>query len=222
MVPQPEKAARTDIDNLLTQAGWVVCDATQVNLLASRGVAVREFPLKSGHGFADYLLYVDGKAAGVIEAKKVGHTLKGIEIQSDKYTKGLPPGLPLWHNPLPFAYQSTGEETRFSNGLEPDPRSRGVFSFHRPETLAQWLEGGSDVGRVKERSDGPASAAAEAAATYAARNETFLARLQHMPALKEAGLWPAQITAINNLEQSLKQNRPRAPSKWLRARAKPS
>jgi type I restriction enzyme R subunit len=163
---QPEQEARNKIDELLRAAGWVVSNVDAANITAHRGVAIREFPLKSGHGFADYLLYVDGKAAGVIEAKKVGHTLKGVEIQSDKYTRGLPDGLPLWHNPLPFAYQSTGVETRFTNGLDHDPRSRGVFSFHRPETLAQWLEELTNVGRIKERSDGSASATAEAAATY--------------------------------------------------------
>lgn len=125
MVPQPEQEARKAIDRLLEQAGWVVCDATQANIRAARGVAIREFPLP-GHGFADrtearaagqgrpasgfadYLLYIDGKAAGVIEAKKAGTTLSGVELQSDKYTKGLPVSLPSWHNPLPFAYQSTG------------------------------------------------------------------------------------------------------------------
>ncbi|MCR4332784.1 MAG: hypothetical protein NUV34_08825, partial [Sulfuricaulis sp.] len=74
-----------------------------MNIHAARGVAIREFPLP-GHGFADYLLYIDGKAAGVIEAKKEGATLTGVEIQADKYTKGLPKNLPSWHNPLPFAY----------------------------------------------------------------------------------------------------------------------
>ena len=78
----PEQEARQNIDQLL-------------------GAAVREFPLKSGHGFADYLLYVYGKAAGVIEAKKQGMTLSGVEVQARKYTKGLPSGLPAWHNPLP-------------------------------------------------------------------------------------------------------------------------
>ncbi len=74
-MPQPEQQAREKIDQLLHAAGWRVCDAAQVNIHASRGVAIREFPLRLGHGFADYLLYVDGKAAGVIEAKKEGVTL---------------------------------------------------------------------------------------------------------------------------------------------------
>ena len=140
----PEQDARGEIDQLLVQAGWHVCDADQANITAYRGVAIREFPLP-GHGFADYLLYIDGRAAGVIEAKKAGATLSGVEIQSAKYTKGLPASLPRWRSPLPFAYQSTGAETRFTNGLDPDPRSRAVFAFHRPETLADWLDASDEA-----------------------------------------------------------------------------
>jgi type I restriction enzyme R subunit len=95
LAPQPEQQARGKIDVLLEAAGWHVCDASAANIHAARGVAIREFPLP-GYGFADYLLYVDGKAAGVIEAKKEGITLTGVETLSDKYTKGLPAGLPCW------------------------------------------------------------------------------------------------------------------------------
>src|SRR3990170_7173752 len=133
----PEQEARQRIDDLLTQAGWAVQNAGAVNLYARRGVAVREFSLKAGHGEADYMLYVDGKAAGVVEAKRVGSTLTGVEHQSRKYSQGLPDDLPAWRRPLPFLYESTGVETRFTNGLDPDPRSRQVFAFHRPETLAE-------------------------------------------------------------------------------------
>lgn len=104
-----ERAARVTIDTLLAQAGWRVCDLKDADLHAARGVAIREFPLP-GYGFADYLLYVDGKAAGVIEAKKRGVTLTGIESQSAKYTAGLPASLPAWARPLPFVYESTGVE----------------------------------------------------------------------------------------------------------------
>jgi len=117
-MPQPEQQAREKIDQLLHAAGWLVCDAAAASIHAARGVAIREFPLP-GYGFADYLLYVDGKAAGVIEAKKEGVTLTGVETQSDKYTKGLPAGLPRWRNPLPFSYQSTGIETRFTTASTP-------------------------------------------------------------------------------------------------------
>ena len=78
----PEARARVQIDQLLQAAGWHVCNIDQVNLHAAQGVAIREFPLNTGHGFADYLLYVNGKACGVIEAKKEGATLKGVEVQS--------------------------------------------------------------------------------------------------------------------------------------------
>ncbi|WP_297471064.1 DEAD/DEAH box helicase family protein, partial [Acidithiobacillus sp.] len=197
----PEQEARQTIDQLLGAAGWHICDADAVNICAARGVVVREFPLKSGHGFADYLLYVDGKAAGVIEAKRQGMTLSGVEVQAARYTAGLPSGLPAWHNPLPFAYQSTGVETRFTNGLDPEPRSRPVFAFHRPELLAEWLgdAGGTGMAQV-----------ADTRGRYAVAGRTVLERLQHMPSLRTEGFWPAQIQAIRNLEQSLRENRPRA------------
>jgi type I restriction enzyme R subunit len=89
-VTKPEGAARETIDQLLSAAGWVVCDAADANITGHRGVAIREFPLKRGHGFADYMLYVDGNAAGVIEAKKKGATLAGVGLQSAQYTAGLP------------------------------------------------------------------------------------------------------------------------------------
>ena len=140
MVKKPEDKAREDIDRMLEKAGWDVQDVDNANIYSRQGVAIRNFPLKPGHGFADYILYIDGKATGVIEAKKAGDTLTGVEIQSDKYKNGLPDILPAWYRPLPFCYESTGVETRFTNGFDPDCRSRNVFSFHRPETLTEWLD----------------------------------------------------------------------------------
>ena len=136
----PEQRARIHIDTLLQQAGWHVCDLAHANIHAARGVALREFPLNPGYGFADYLLYIDGKAAGVIEAKKEGTTLTGVEVQSARYAQGLPASLPAWVRPLPFSYESTGIETHFTQGLDPEPRARSVFAFHRPETLAAFLQ----------------------------------------------------------------------------------
>ncbi len=121
---QPREKARETIDDLLSRAGWTICDKASANISAHRDVAIRFFQLKSGHGEGDYMLYVDGKAAGVIEAKKEGTTLTDVEPQSAKYTKGLPDGSPAGKNPLPFAYESTGIEMRFTNGLDPAPRSR--------------------------------------------------------------------------------------------------
>src|SRR3972149_850089 len=137
---KPEAAARQQIDAALEAAGWDVQDAHAVNLAAGCGVAIREYPLKTGRGFADYLLYVGGHAVGVVEAKPEGTTLTGVEVQSEKYGSGLPDDIPALVRPLPFLYQSTGVETRFTNQLDPEPRSRRVFSFHAPETLARWID----------------------------------------------------------------------------------
>jgi len=201
MTPKPEDIAREQIDRMLVSAGWAVQDAKAVNLYAKQGVAIREFELKSGFGTADYLLYVDGKAAGIIEAKKAGSTLTGVEIQSAKYSKGLPDGLPAWTRPLPFCYESTGVETKFTNGFDPEPCSRQVFFFHKPETFADWL------------SNGLASTTLLAAMPpqqLYGKQPTLNSRIRQMPPLIEDGLWPAQIVAIKNLEKSLSENRPRA------------
>src|SRR5204862_2805496 len=171
----PEKAARRQIDSALTAAGWQVQDATAANLLAGRGVAVREFKLNPGHGYADYLLYVDGRAVGVIEAKREGDTLTGVEAQAEKYAHGLPVGLPAPFRPLPFLYQSTGIETRFTNTFDPTPRSRPLFHFHKPATLASWLAEPADT-----------------------RPNTLRGRLRSLPPLDQKGLWPAQFTAGTN------------------------
>ena len=137
--PNPEAKAREEIDRLLKAAGWHVCDFKEADIHAARGVALREFPLNSGYGFADYLLYIDAKAAGVIEAKRQGATLTGVEVQSGKYSKGLPANLPAHRRPLPFLFESTGAETHFTNGLDPEPRARNVFAFFRADLLADWL-----------------------------------------------------------------------------------
>jgi len=200
-----EHAARQNIDQLLQKAGWHVCDVADADLHASRGVAIREFPLTTGFGFADYLLYIDGKAVGVVEAKKEGVTLTGVETQSARYAQGLPAALPSWRRPLPFIYESTGVETHFTNGLDPQPRARPTFAFHRPDSLAAWLTA-TPGGAMYATGEGAPPAATDAQGFP----ETFLCRVQQLPPLVEAGLWPAQIVAIKNLEKSLAGNKPRA------------
>jgi type I restriction enzyme R subunit len=201
-VGNPEQRARQEIDRLLTAAGWVVQGMAEVNIAASPGVAIREFPLNLGHGSADYLLYVDGKACGVIEAKKQGVTLTGVEVQSARYAQGLPTALPAWSRPLPFAYESTGIETHFTNGLDPQPRARNVFAFHRPEMLAEWMRA-IPVATVLSTDGQPSAAQVHESPA------TFLSRLRTMPELKDV-LWPPKPQALINIEQSLRDNRPRA------------
>ncbi len=199
----PEQTARLEIDALLAKAGWAVQDAGAVNLYAGHGVAVREFGLKPGHGTADYLLYIDQKAAGVVEAKPAGHTLTGVETQSGKYSDGLPDNLPAHRKPLPFLYETTGSETRFTNLLDPQPRSRNVFAFHTPEVLAHWVGSGAATGQSV------AAGVAEPSAAYAVA-PNLRQMLTEMPPLDAGALWPVQQRAIENLEESLALARPRA------------
>ena len=135
----PEQRARQQIDAKLVAAGWIVQDYKALDFSAGRGLAVREVPLKTGP--CDYLLLVDRKAIGVIEAKKEGATLSTVAEQSARYAHSVPELLASGQTgPLPFLYESTGVETFFRDERDPDPRSRSVFSFHRPETLAAWLD----------------------------------------------------------------------------------
>ena len=197
MTAKPESIAREQIDRQLTEAGWLVQDRAAANLHAATGIAVREFPLKGGP--VDYILFVDGAATGAVEAKKAGWTLSGVEAQSKRYSEGLPDALPAYRRPLPFLYESTGVETQFTNLLDPEPRSREVFTFHRPETHREWLQ---QAGYEPSRRVLPS--VAEAPTPYEA-GATFRARLRTLPPLITDGLWPPQITAIEHLEESLAQ-----------------
>lgn len=183
----PEAKARVEIDKMLRAAGWKIQNRSDMNLYAGQGVAIREFVLK-GNEEADYLLFVDQRPIGALEAKKVGSTLIGVEPQSAKYSAGLPDDLDAPHRPLPFLYESTGVETRFTNGLDPEPKSREVFAVHRPETIAEWL----------------------ATAARNPESKTLRAGLKRMPPVDDTALWPAQGKAITGLEQSLAADRPRA------------
>jgi type I restriction enzyme R subunit len=203
----PEDEARLQIDASLGVAGWVVQDRDDMNLAAGRGVAVREFRLAPGHGHTDYLLFVDERAVGALEAKPKGHTLKGVEVQSGKYSAGLPKTLTAPVTPLPFLYESTGVETQFTNRLDPQPRSRPVFNVHRPETMAEWLTWrplaawANDYG-VADPGGQPH--------WLVTTPSSLRCRVGAMPPLNKDGLWPNQVKAITNLEASFAKDRPRA------------
>ncbi len=177
---KPEEEARKIIDDLLSQSGWSIQDYRNLNLGTSLGVAVREFPTNTGP--ADYVLFLDRKAAGVIEAKPVGTTLSGVAEQSQGYMNDLAENIPHVQLPLPFGYESTGKETYFRDIRDPDARSRRVFAFHKPETLAEWLS----------------------------QANTLRRRLRILPELTRDDLRDCQFEAITNLEESFAQSRPRA------------
>jgi len=179
-LPTPEEEARAGIDQLLEAAGWVIQDRRDMNRNAAAGVAVREHP--TGNGPADYMLFVDGRIAGVIEAKPKGTTLSGVEEQAGKYIAGLPANAPVAYAPPPFEYESTGVETWFKDTRDVEARSRSVFAFPKPETLRAWL----------------------------ADDSTFRNRLKSLPPLITTGLRDCQVEAVTNLERSFADGRPRA------------
>jgi type I restriction enzyme R subunit len=88
MPKTPEQQARQTIDALLAAAGWSVQDYKAYDPPASRGIAVREVPLKSGR--CDYLLLVNRRPVGVVEAKKIGVSLSTVAEQSAFHTANLP------------------------------------------------------------------------------------------------------------------------------------
>jgi type I restriction enzyme R subunit len=180
-----EQQARVRIDSQLEASGWVVQDRRDLNLFAGQGVAVRESIMAPGHGRADYLLYVDKRAVGVIEAKPQGTPLSGVEWQSSMYAEGLPAEVRLKaltvDGRLPFVFEASGSETHMTNGYDPNPRARRIFSVPTPATLARF---------VREAEADP-------------ERPTWRAKVAHLPPLDVAGLRPAQVTAITGIERSL-------------------
>ncbi|MFZ4543413.1 MAG: DEAD/DEAH box helicase family protein, partial [Saprospiraceae bacterium] len=176
----PEQIARDNIDRQLIACGWLIQSVKKVNLNAGLGIAVKEYLTDVGP--ADYVLFVDGKPCGVIEAKKEdeAHRLNVHETQGEDYANAKLKHLK--NEPLPFVYISTGEVTRFTDFTDPKPRAREEFSFHRPETLRDWVK----------------------------RDKSLRTRLMDLPSLQTNGLRECQINAITNLEISFKENRPRA------------
>ncbi|MHC0433039.1 DEAD/DEAH box helicase family protein [Streptomyces sp. O3] len=188
--PMNEAQVRKELDRTLELAGWTVQEDNSKNLFAGRGVAVAE--VSTAVGRADYLLYVDQRLVGVIEAKREGADLEAAMQQAARYATGLTRSqqLSAWRASLAFRYVSDGNTVRFHNALDPSPRTREIFAVHRPETIARWID--------------------EAEADPAA--PTLRARLRRLPQtfLDPDPLRPAQVTAITGLERSLAKDDPRA------------
>lgn len=180
MNQHPEQLARDKIDQMLLASGWIIQSKSKINLAAGLGIAIREY--QTDIGPADYILFVSGKPVGIIEAKREeeGEHLSVHEEQSEGYATAK---LKYLNNDkLSFAYESTGELTHFTDYRDRKPRSRPVFTFHRPETFASWLK----------------------------YDKSLRTRLHDIPILPIDGLRDCQITAITNLETSFKDARPRA------------
>jgi type III restriction protein res subunit len=177
----PEQEARVVIDEKLEQSGWVVQNVAQLNLGAALGVAVREFPTSTGP--VDYALFIDGDPVGIIEAKKssVGENITVVEEQSARYAISSF----KWINreyTIRFAYEATDKLIKFTDYKDIKYRSRRVFSFHRPEHLKSLLQA----------------------------SDTIRNNMKHFPILDTTGFRECQINAINNMDVSFADNRPRA------------
>lgn len=177
----PEEKARSVIDNKLRQSGWVIQDLQKLNLSASLGIAVREFPTSTGE--VDYALFVDGAPIGVVEAKReeAGESITDVEMQSGRYAGSTFKWVKSDYV-IRFAYEATDKLVRFTDYKDIKYRSRRVFSFHRPETLRELLR----------------------------QPDTIRNNMKHFPPLDETGFRKCQITAINNLDTSFAENRPKA------------
>ena len=178
-----EATTRKEIDEKLISAGWLIQDKSRINLFESLGVAVREMDTSTGP--ADYMLFIDGKACGIIEAKREGEDLGHVAEQSARYSVSSANYVERWvpeDQPLPFLYEATNNEIRFRDERDPHPRSRFVFHFHKPETFKAWLEEGT----------------------------TLRQRFHDIPELNIENLRDCQFKAIKGIEHSLKQGRERA------------
>ena len=177
----PEQRAREVIDRKLLQSGWIIQDVKSLNPMAAMGVAVREFPTSTGE--VDYALFVEGVPVGVVEAKKseAGEDITAVEKQSARYANSSFKWVKCEYR-IRFAYEATDKLTRFTDYADIKYRSRKVFSFHRPETLAALLK----------------------------QPNTLRNNMKHFPPLDTTGFRQCQITAIQNLDASFAHNKPRA------------
>ena len=184
----PEEKARLEIDKKLEASGWMIQDLKDININASLGVAIREFPTANG-GEVDYALFIDGNPVGIIEAKEdnkgVGLIIEAHE-QNMKYVEMGLKNNEDEKDSLRFIYEATSIITYFTDLKDPKPRAREVFSFHRPETLKMWME------------------------EYEREKSTLRGRLKNFESLSNEGFRDCQINAILKLEESLGYNNPRA------------
>ena len=178
---KPEEKSRLTIDKKLIESGWVIQDVKSLNLSASLGVAVREFPTSTGP--VDYALFIEGVPVGVIEAKKTdeGENITAVEGQSSRYANSTFKWIKSIYR-IRFAYEATDKLTRFTDYNDVKYRSRTVFSFHRPETLNALLK----------------------------QADTIRNNMKHFPEFDPTGFRKCQITAIENLDKSFADNRPKA------------
>lgn len=193
MNQNPEQLARDQIDKQLIACGWTIQHKSAINLSTATGVAVREY--QTGIGPADYVLFINKKPVGIIEAKRAeeGVRLTVHEDQTEGYATAKLKYLD--NQPLFFGYESTGDVTRFTDYRDHKPRSRPVFTFHRPETFVAWLKENTSI-RFRLKNNLP---------TLGNPTDDELDKMA-----KYTNLRNCQFKAIVRLEQSFAEAKPKA------------
>lgn len=174
----PEEKARVKIDAMFEAAGWKVVDRDEYTPTLS-AAAIREGLLKLGRE-ADYFLFVEGKAIGVLEAKRaeVDVASEKVSEQAEDYARNVPSCYQAWQKPLPFIYQSNGDETFFRDYRDKDGELQLINRIHTPRELCKML--GID------------------------------APFAGLPTLKKKGLRDCQYEAITELEASFRTGQNKA------------
>lgn len=174
----PEEIAREKIDRMFAEAGWAVVDRDHYSPDIS-AAAVEEGLMKGNHE-ADYLLFINGKAFGVLEAKREEVDVSSTSVceQAEFYTKSVPSWCPAWYEPLPLAYVSNGKDLLFRDLRDPDGSYQPLKAIHTPKQIVKLL-GITDY--------------------YAA-----------LPNLQRRGLRDCQYEAITELEKSFRAGHNRA------------
>ena len=174
----PEEKARVKIDQMFEDAGWQVVDRDSYSPTIT-AAAIREGLLEGNHE-ADYFLFINGKAIGVLEAKREEIDVTSTKVceQTEMYVRGVPECYQAWQRPLPFGYQSNGEKTYFRDFRDKDGGMELLNRIHTPKELCKML-GIEDV--------------------YAG-----------LPTLKKKGLRDCQFEAITELEKSFRTGQNKA------------
>lgn len=174
----PEQKARVKIDQMLKDSGWTVVPRDDFTPDAVNAQAVEENLMK-GNLEADYILYLDGKAIAVLEAKREENKL-GLEVaeQAQNYGNILPDWVQAWKTPLPFIFLCNGDLLLFKDMREAKPSYKVIKKMFTPKEIVNLA--GDDI-------------------------KSQFAKLPALPPVGPKGLRECQFEAITNLEISFKQ-----------------
>jgi type I restriction enzyme R subunit len=173
----PEEKARVKIDKMLESSGWRVVSRDE--FVPNEAIAVKE-GLMQGNKEADYLLFLMGKAVGILEAKREEIDVNTPDVinQAENYTHILPSWCQWWQKPLPFVWLSNGKDYYFRDIRKEDAEYQKVDKIFTPKEVVKILG-------IQEKYAG-------------------------LPMLQRRGLRDCQFEGITELEKSLKEGKRRA------------